>query len=104
MARNTPIQGTAADIIKLAMVKVAQCIQSKPELGKLLLQVHDELVFEVPRSYWTELMALVKKEMEEAIQLSVPLVVDFKIGTNWGDMSPTDEFDDKLSQKSKVES
>lgn len=95
MARNTPIQGTAADIIKLAMVKVAQCIQPKPELGKLLLQVHDELVFEVPKPHWPELMTLVKKEMEEAVQLSVPLVVDFKIGTNWGDMSPVDEFEQK---------
>lgn len=92
MARNTPIQGTAADIIKLAMVKVAGCIQSKPELGKLLLQVHDELVFEVPQTHWRELMGLAKKEMEEAVQLSVPLVVDFKIGTNWGDMSPVDEL------------
>lgn len=94
MARNTPIQGTAADIIKLAMVKVAQCIQSKPEFGKLLLQVHDELVFEVPRPHWPELMTLVKKEMEGAVQLSVPLVVDFKIGTNWGDMSPVKEFEE----------
>lgn len=93
MARNTPIQGTAADIIKLAMVKVAQCLQPKPELGKLLLQVHDELIFEVPKTHWPELMTLVKKEMEEAVQLSVPLVVDFKIGTNWGDMTPVDEFE-----------
>jgi DNA polymerase-1 len=94
MARNTPIQGTAADIIKLAMVKVARRLQMKPELGKLLLQVHDELVFEVPKPQWPELMALVKEEMEQAVQLSVPLVVDFKIGPNWGDMTPVAEFTD----------
>jgi DNA polymerase-1 len=92
MARNTPIQGTAADIIKLAMVKVADRFKSKPGLGKLLLQVHDELIFEVPKNNWRELMDLVKPEMEEAVKLSVPLVVDFKIGTNWGDMSPVEEF------------
>lgn len=93
MARNTPIQGTAADIIKLAMVKVAKGLDSKPEMGKLLLQVHDELIFEVPKSNWRELMDLVKLEMEEAVKLSVPLVVEFKIGTNWGDLCPVEEFE-----------
>jgi DNA polymerase-1 len=90
MARNTPIQGTAADIIKLAMVKIYGQLQSKPELGKLLLQVHDELVFEVHQSRWRELLDLAKQEMEGAVTLSVPLVVDFKIGTNWGDMTPVE--------------
>ncbi|MCL6590975.1 MAG: DNA polymerase I [Firmicutes bacterium] len=87
MARNTPIQGTAADIIKLAMVKIKEKLDSQPELGKLLLQVHDELVFEVPESRWRELGRLVKDEMENAVQLSVPLTVDIKIGTNWGEMT-----------------
>ena len=91
MARNTPIQGAAADIIKLAMVKVAGCLHANPEMGKLLLQVHDELVFEVPKLSWRELMHLVKKEMEEAVQLTVPLVVDCKLGTNWGDMETVDD-------------
>ena len=95
MARNTPIQGTAADIIKAAMVKVAKQLRLKPELGRLLLQVHDELVFEVPKSNWQELLELVKPEMEQAVTLSVPLTVDFKIGSNWGDMTPVREFREK---------
>ena len=87
MARNTPIQGTAADIIKLAMVKIGRILSERPELGKLLLQVHDELVFEVKQADWKELARIVKKEMEQAVTLSVPLVVDFKLGSNWGEMS-----------------
>ncbi|HEX3045598.1 MAG TPA: DNA polymerase I, partial [Bacillota bacterium] len=87
MARNTPIQGTAADIIKLAMVKIQEKLNSRPELGKLLLQVHDELVFEVHESKWQELGRLVKTEMENAVQLTVPLTVDLKMGTNWGEMT-----------------
>ena len=87
MARNTPIQGTAADIIKLAMVKIGRILSERPELGKLLLQVHDELVFEVKQADWKELARIVKKEMEQAVTLSVPLVVDFMLGSNWGEMS-----------------
>jgi DNA polymerase-1 len=88
MARNTPIQGTAADIIKLAMVKIGRILADRPELGRLLLQVHDELVFEVREANWRELAYIVKREMEQAVDLNVPLVVDFKIGCNWGEMSP----------------
>lgn len=87
MARNTPIQGTAADIIKLAMVRIGNILADRPELGQLLLQVHDELVFEVKETNWLELACIVKREMEQAISLSVPLVVDFKIGNNWGEMN-----------------
>lgn len=87
MARNTPIQGTAADIIKLAMVKIGKILAERPELGKLLLQVHDELVFEVKEANWRELARIVKKEMEQAIVLSIPLIVDLKLGSNWGEMS-----------------
>jgi DNA polymerase I len=88
MARNTPIQGTAADIIKKAMVAIDKQLAVHPELGKLLLQVHDELIFEVAESKWRELGRLVKKEMENAVTLTVPLVVDLKLGTNWGEMDP----------------
>lgn len=87
MARNTPIQGTAADIIKLAMVKIGRILTERPELGDLLLQVHDELVFEVKEANWKELARVVKQEMEQAVALSVPLVVDFKLGSNWGEMT-----------------
>jgi DNA polymerase-1 len=88
MARNTPIQGTAADIIKKAMVAITRELNSRPGLGKLLLQVHDELIFEVEESNWRELAKMVKTEMENAVSLSVPLVVDLKMGSNWGEMSP----------------
>jgi DNA polymerase I len=88
MARNTPIQGTAADIIKKAMVAIEEQLNKHPNLGKLLLQVHDELIFEVKESEWTNLAKLVKKEMENAVALSVPLIVDLKMGTNWGEMTP----------------
>ncbi len=88
MARNTPIQGTAADIIKLAMVRIEKRLQGRPELGKMLLQVHDELVFEVPEQQWRELARLVKEEMEQVVELTVPLIVDVKTGSNWGEMVP----------------
>ncbi len=88
MARNTPIQGTAADIIKLAMVRIEQRLQGRPELGQMLLQVHDELVFEVPEQQWRELARLVKEEMEQVVELTVPLIVDVKTGSNWGEMVP----------------
>lgn len=87
MARNTPIQGTAADIIKLAMVRIGNILADRPEMGQLLLQVHDELVFEVREANWRELARMVKEQMEQAITLNVPLVVDFKIGSNWGEMT-----------------
>lgn len=87
MARNTPIQGTAADIIKLAMVKIGRILAERPGLGELLLQVHDELIFEVKEENWRELAQIVKTEMESAVNLSVPLVVDLKLGKNWGEMT-----------------
>jgi DNA polymerase-1 len=90
MARNTPIQGTAADIIKKAMVAITKQLDANPALGKLLLQVHDELIFEVLESKWRELARIVKKEMENAVTLTVPLVVDLKIGTSWGEMTPVE--------------
>jgi DNA polymerase-1 len=86
MARNTPLQGTAADIIKLAMVRIDEHLRQRPELGIMLLQVHDELIFETTETYRRELADLVKREMETAVTLSVPLVVDFKSGANWGDL------------------
>lgn len=87
-ARNTPIQGTAADIIKVAMVRIAKILRERPKLGKLLLQVHDELVFETPANHWQDLARCVKAEMEKAVVLKVPLVVDLKLGSDWGTMEP----------------
>ena len=82
-AVNAPIQGSAADIIKLAMIRVHNRIQSKNWAAKMLLQVHDELVFEVPKSELEAFQQIVKTEMEQAFRLDVPLVVDLGIGQNW---------------------
>ncbi len=80
-AANSPIQGSSADIIKIAMIKLHQ-ILSKYR-GRLLLQVHDELVFEIPPEEWEQLQPQIKATMENAVKLSVPLVVDVRAGKNW---------------------
>ena len=85
-AVNMPIQGGAADIMKLAMVRVHDRIRESALQAKMLLQVHDELVFEVPADEVDGLRELVSEEMPRALEMSVPLKVDFKTGYNWGDM------------------
>ncbi len=86
MALNTPIQGTSADIIKLAMIKVAAELKEKQLKSRLLLQVHDELVLEVQRDELDEVASVVKNCMESAYNLKVPLIATMKLGTNWYDM------------------
>jgi DNA polymerase-1 len=85
-ARNTPIQGTAADIIKVAMVRTYRRLSEGGFLARLILQVHDELIFEAPRDELTALAAVVTEEMEHAVELAVPLVVEVKAGRNWAEM------------------
>ena len=80
-AANAPIQGSSADIIKLAMIEVNQVLQNYQ--ARLLLQVHDELIFEVPPQEWEELQPKIKDAMENALPLSVPLIVDIHAGQNW---------------------
>lgn len=87
-AMNTPIQGSAADVIKLAMVGVHRALEEKGLKAKMILQVHDELIFDVPVEELAEVAALVKREMEQAFPLRVPLVVDLKFGPDWYDMEP----------------
>lgn len=82
-AVNAPIQGSAADIIKLAMIRLHNRLQEGPWQAKMLLQVHDELVFEVPKNELDDFQAVVKKEMENAFPLDVPLEVDLGVGQNW---------------------
>ena len=82
-AANSPIQGSAADLIKIAMIRIDAALRARELNSRMLLQVHDELVFEVPGPERDELMTLVKHEMEHAAQLSVPLVVDLGEGDNW---------------------
>jgi DNA polymerase-1 len=84
MAINTIIQGSAADIIKIAMVNIFQPLKEMKSC--LILQVHDELVFEYPENEEAKLCALVKDKMENAVKLKVPLTVTFKKGKNWGEM------------------
>jgi len=82
-AANAPIQGSSADIIKIAMVKLHEVLQNYQ--ARLLLQVHDELVLEVPPEEWEMLQSEIKTTMESAIELTVPLVVDIHAGKNWMD-------------------
>lgn len=87
-AINTVIQGSAADLIKQAMIQVNDRLIADDHPGRLLLQIHDELVFEVPESDQDSLVKLVREEMEQAMELSVPLVVDVAVGKNWHDVQP----------------
>ena len=82
-AVNTPIQGTAADLIKIAMVNLARVFERRKYGGAMIMQVHDELVFEVPAGEREEVMALVRREMEDVIKLDVPLKVEIASGRNW---------------------
>jgi DNA polymerase-1 len=82
-AINAPIQGSAADIIKLAMIKVHERMKTSGVQSRMLLQVHDELVFDVHRSEIEKMEQLIKEEMENAIEINVPLIVDANHGENW---------------------
>ena len=86
MAINMPIQGTAADIMKLAMIRVHHRLEAEKLQSKMLLQVHDELVFEVPQEELEAIKEVVFDEMPAALELDVTLKVDAKWGPNWGDM------------------
>lgn len=82
-AMNTPIQGTAADVIKKAMIDVYRALKQKKLHSRILLQVHDELVLEVVKKEVEQVTHIVKQAMEQAVQLAVPLTVDVKLGKNW---------------------
>ena len=85
VALNMPIQGTAADIIKLAMVHVNRRLKEESPEAKLVLQVHDELIIECPEEQTPQVMKLLKEEMENVARLSVPLTVDVKAAKTWAD-------------------
>ena len=84
-AMNHPMQGTAADIIKLAMVRVAERLRQEGLRSKLVLQIHDELDFEVPKDEIEVLSKLVKETMEGVCELRVPLLADVSYGANWAE-------------------
>ena len=94
MAINMPIQGTAADIQKLAMIRVEERVAAAGLHARLLLSVHDELLFETPRDEVESLAAVVRETMESAMPLSVPLVVDVKVGDDWESMTPLTRADE----------
>ena len=85
-AVNTPLQGTAADLIKLAMIRIDRVIQERGLQSKMTLQVHDELVFEVPEPELDTMRSLVREQMENVHPLSVPLLVEVGVGKNWRDL------------------
>jgi DNA polymerase-1 len=85
VAANSPIQGSAADLIKIAMVRLAAALREHGLESTMILQVHDELVFEAPEREVEQLTVLVRGEMEGAAQLAVPLIVDVGVGPNWLD-------------------
>ncbi len=85
-ALNTPIQGTAADIIKLAMLRVDAAIRDWGLKSRMLLQVHDELIFDVPENEVDKMCAVVREAMENALVMQTELLVDIKVGRNWYDM------------------
>lgn len=90
-AINAPIQGTAADIMKLAMLALPNALQEAKLTAKILLQVHDELIFEVPEAELAATIPVVRATMENAYQLSVPLLTEARVGQNWGELEPVDE-------------
>ena len=85
-AVNTPLQGTAADLIKIAMIRIDQAIRERDLKSRMTLQVHDELVFEVPEAEVDIMRSLVREYMEKVHELTVPLLVEIGIGPNWRDL------------------
>ena len=85
MARNTPIQGTAADLLKVAMIDVERALAARGGTTRMLLTVHDELVLEAPHAESEQIAALLKGHMEGVMKLNVPLVVDVGVGRSWAE-------------------
>jgi DNA polymerase I len=85
-AVNTPLQGTAADLIKIAMIRIDKAVREQRLKSRMTLQVHDELVFEVPENELETMKPLVREHMEKAHALSVPLLVEMGVGANWRDL------------------
>ena len=84
-AINMPVQGTAADMMKLAMIAVFDRLKKEKFAAKMILQVHDELVFDAPRGEADELGAMVREEMANALTMNVPIEVNVKTGANWAE-------------------
>ncbi|MGP6158427.1 MAG: DNA polymerase, partial [Vulcanimicrobiaceae bacterium] len=87
-ATNAPMQGSAADLMKLAMVRVDRALRAQNVDAQMLLQIHDELIFELAAEQLERVAALVKHELEHALELSVPIDVTLKRGHTWYDVEP----------------
>jgi DNA polymerase-1 len=85
-AVNTPLQGTAADLIKIAMIRIDAALRERGLKAKMTLQVHDELVFDVPEAEVETVRSLVREQMERVHALTVPLLVEIGVGPNWRDL------------------
>jgi DNA polymerase-1 len=88
MAINAPIQGTAADIIKLAMIRLHRALRERDLAARMILQVHDDIVVEAPEGEIDRVTSLMRETMEGAFELRAPLKVDLKVGPNWEEMDP----------------
>ena len=84
-AINAPLQGSAADIIKKAMIDINSFLNKELPQTKMIMQVHDELIFETPKTNAEEVLKLVKDMMENAVKLEIPLIADAAIGSNWNE-------------------
>jgi DNA polymerase-1 len=102
MAINMPIQGTAADIVKIAMIRMADRLTEGGFAARMLLQVHDELLLEVPRDELDRLVPVLRETMESALPLDVPLTVDIKSGSDWESMTPISRLDAILAEASEA--
>ena len=91
-AVNTPLQGTAADLIKVAMIRIDAALRQRKLKTLMTLQVHDELLFDAPEDEVDQLRTLVQQEMEHVVELTVPIVADAGVGANWRDMDTAEEF------------
>ena len=103
MAINMPIQGTAADIVKIAMIRLDERLAAEGFRARPLLQVHDELLLEVPRDEVDRLVPVLREVMESALALDVPLTVDVKVGDDWDSMAPVSRLDAVLAELAEAE-
>ena len=94
-----PVQGTQADLIKIAMVRLFDRMQAEGLRSKMILQVHDELVFRVPKDELPRMAGLVRETMEHAMTLDVPIRVDVHAGKNWLDMAPVSDQPSAVSRR-----
>lgn len=95
-AINTPIQGSASDLIKLAMIQIHRLLREKDLKSKMILQIHDELLFDVPEEELPKAVRLIRERMENVLRLKVPIKVDIKIGKNWSEMKEVVNEDSDL--------